>query len=88
MSTCLPACLNGHAGKGSVGPLDSLTERNQERFRVLMESGNNKNIGALQKAIDYYQSCMDWLRVEAESLPVLTNLLVQLGERKGLIAVK
>ena len=59
--------------------------KNEERFRALMESGNNRSVGALQKAIYYYQSCMDRRRVEADSLPALTNLLTQLGERKEML---
>ena len=70
-----------NAGEAFTGPLESLMGRNEERFRVLMESGNNRSVGAVQKAIDYYQSCMDRERVEAESLPALTSILTELGER-------
>ena len=44
-----------------------------------MESGNNRSVAALQKSIDYYQSCMDKKTVEAQSLSDLRQILTSLG---------
>lgn len=68
-----------HAGDTSTGPLESLIGGNQERFRSLVESGNNRSVEAVQKAITYYQSCMDRDTVEEQSLPALLELLNDLG---------
>ena len=59
-----------------MGALSSL---NINRFKTLMESGDNLGTDAIAKAITYYQSCMDIEALEMQTLPTLTSIIQDLG---------
>ena len=61
------------------GTFDILTHEDIERIRSLMTSGNNMSLGAIEKAITFYNSCVDTSTIEKQSLPSLHQLLTNLG---------
>jgi len=68
-----------HIGKSSISSLDTPINLNNERFRVLLEAGDNRSSQAVAKAINYYNSCMDTVRLEEGGLTSLITLLENLG---------
>ena len=64
----------------SVSTLSQTASVNVERIRTLMESNNNRSLYSLQKAIEYYQSCMDIQAIELQSVSKLQEVLLSLGK--------
>ena len=70
-----------NAGEELTGTSAITRNADTERIRVLMESGNNMSLVSLQKAITFYNSCMDTDTVEKKSHLSLHDFLSDLGER-------
>ncbi len=57
-----------------VGTFGILSVAYVERIRSLMISGNNRSLSSVQKAITFYQSCVDTDAVEKLN-QLITNLV-------------
>ena len=65
-------------GVGTVRSISMPRSINVERIRSLMESGNNRSVEAIAKAITYYQSCMQGMTLQ-EARTSLTEVITSLG---------
>ena len=68
-----------NAGKGNINGFSELAEFNGERIRVILESNNGRGLDSLNKAITYYDSCLDIELMDSRSEDDLMEVLQNLG---------
>ena len=67
-------------GDESFGLFLTPTRTDIERIRALMESGNNRSLDAVDKAIKFYQTCTDTIAIKTDTLSHLRQWLIDLGK--------
>jgi len=61
--------------------LGKIQALNIERIRALMESGNSRSLESVQKAITFYEACLNTEIIDLRSLTDLRMLFHDLGKR-------